>query len=386
MSGGKYATESATFTPSITAAVFGALMKQGTEAVAQAGKAVELQKLLARERLESAKKMEALRRETESILQQAAQQQAAQQQATQQRATAPIAPVIVRTEQAQDGSKELLRQICETADTVIAEETSYSARAQAIKQEAQKGGRRTEELRRLYDRLCAFLPEARRCYEKQTAQKEMYHNELARAKALCHITHTLAAFPEFSEENIDQVLLRLKEISASQIRLIEQIKANPAMRMTREEREKARETVANKICAALADKDVRLCRVSAISQSKICYYYYHDALLKVAVTDTGMVTMEVVGDPEKKTGFTSLDKKKVLAAMQRFQTEYPELAKKLSENNVVLNLHGCVEPSEDIVTYQEPEYQSEEERAADEAALLAMLQNVQQARYAGGGA
>ena len=156
--------------------------------------------------------------------------------------------------------------------------------------------------------------------------------------------------------------------------------------MTREEREKARETVANKICAALADKDVRLCRVSAISQSKICYYYYHDALLKVAVTDTGMVTMEVVGDPEKKTGFTSLDKKKVLAAMQRFQTEYPELAKKLSENNVVLNLHGCVEPSEDIVTYQEPEYQSEEERAADEAALLAMLQNVQQARYAEGGA
>ena len=46
MSGGKYTTESATFEPVITPALLGALIKCGTEAVSEAGRAIEYQKLL----------------------------------------------------------------------------------------------------------------------------------------------------------------------------------------------------------------------------------------------------------------------------------------------------------------------------------------------------
>jgi hypothetical protein len=151
--------------------------------------------------------------------------------------------------------------------------------------------------------------------------------------------------------------------------------------MDPDKRNEACEVVANKICASLVANGINLKQVHVMNNSRVCYYYYDNALLKVVVTDAGVVTFEVVGNPEKKTGFSNFDKKRVLEAMEHFQKEYPGLQEQLSKNNVVLTLHECIEPNENIVMYEKPEVLTAEQRAANEAAVLEMLRASESVRY-----
>lgn len=64
--------------------------------------------------------------------------------------------------------------------------------------------------------------------------KASYDNELARAKALCHITNTLAPYPLFSLEHADEAILKLKSISEKQMVLIDTLRTNPVPKMSKE--------------------------------------------------------------------------------------------------------------------------------------------------------
>ena len=57
MSGGKYTSESVVFEPIILPAILDTLIKCGTEAVSEAGKAVELEKLIKQEKSEYLRRM-----------------------------------------------------------------------------------------------------------------------------------------------------------------------------------------------------------------------------------------------------------------------------------------------------------------------------------------
>lgn len=420
MSGGKYTTESATFEPIITAALLGALIKCGTEAVSEAGKSIEYQKLLDADksnynellRKQQEQNQHSLDVYTKNLTREIVRLEGelerkgihvggnriSLEDRLQQLYTALNANTSIRQSETVktyyaslselESSKALFIKICEVADQIILGNSTYSESATTLKKKAESllttNHRDTQAYQEIYNQLCSILPNAKIAQEKANSLKQEYMLELARAKSLCHITNTLTLYPSFSYETAEQAIIKLKAISSHQIELIEKIKANPALHMTPEKREKACEVVANKICAALVAKGIHLKQVNVINSSRICYYYYENALLKVVVTNTGAVTFEVVGNPEKKTGFSNYDKIRVLDAMERFQSDYPDLQEQLSKNNVVLTLHECIEPNESIVTYEKPEFLTAEQRAANEAAVLAMLRASEQVRYVDG--
>lgn len=420
MSGGKYTTESATFEPIITAALLSALIKCGTEAVSEAGKSIEYQKLLDADKNSYNESLEKQREQNRRSLDiynnnlrveivrlekelekkgvhvggsSKSYEERLQQLYSALNANTSIQQnTTVKTYYASltnlESTKTYFTRICEVADQIIIGSTKYKPEAIELKKKAEKliatNNRDVSAFQEIYDQLCQIIPNAKIAQEKEKSLKNEYMTELAKAKSLCHITNTLTLYPSFSYDTAEQAIIKLKEISSHQIELIEKIKSNPALHMTPEKREKACEVVANKICAALVANGIQLKQVNVINNSRICYYYYENALLKVVVTNTGAVTFEVVGNPEKKTGFTNYDKKRVLEAMERFQANYPELQNQLSKNNVVLTLHECIEPNESIVTYEKPELLTAEQRAANEAAVLAMLQASEQVRYVDG--
>ena len=124
-------------------------------------------------------------------------------------------------------------------------------------------------------------------------------------------------------------------------------------------------------------------RVRCVDNKRICYYIYEGALLKVEISDTGFVSFVVVGDPKSKTGFKNYDQKKVVAAMEQFQKQYPSLQAHLEANKVKLTLHSEIEPCPEIVEYEH--ILSEEEMYANEQAVLAMLNSSSHVRYVEGG-
>lgn len=420
MSGGKYTTESATFEPIITAALLDALIKCGTEAVSEAGKAIEYKKLLDADRISynnSLQKQQEQNRRSldiyinnlrveivrlEKELENKGIRVGGNPKSYEERLQQLYAALHANTSIQQnakvktyyasltdlESTKTYFTKICEIADQIIIGSTKYKQKAIDLKKRAENliaiNNRDVSAFQKIYDQLCQILPDAKIAQEKEMSLKNEYMTELARAKSLCHITNTLSLYPSFSNDTAEQTIIKLKEISNHQIELIEKIKSNPALHMTPEKREKACEVVANKICAALIANGIQLRQVNVINNSRICYYYYENALLKIVVTNTGVVTFEVVGNPEKKTGFTNYDKMRVLRAMERFQADYPKLQNQLSKNNVVLTLHECIEPNESIVTYEKPELLTAEQRAANEAAVLAMLQASEQVRYVDG--
>lgn len=421
MSGGKYTSESAMFIPAIGAAVFGALIKSGTEAVVEAGKAVEMQKILSQSKKQYTQYLHAQQDQTRKALEEYNQRLWQEVHRLEQEliakgltlpasaATAPqrlqqLNELLRRHDSVRaaietktyfislldlEQAGKVAEQLCQTADVLIAEKTRYSAQAAALKEQAlallRQSCTDTARYQALYDSLSQLLVLSQKSAAQRDSLRDEYNNELARARALCHITNTAVLYPVFSEETAPQAILRLKELCTRQMQLIEEIRKNPALNMSPEDRQKSCEAVADRICAALVGRGVKLRQVSLLNSCRICYYYYRDALLKVTVTDTGIVTFEVVGDPKKRTGFTNRDKQRVVAAMEQFQTEYPHLQESLSHNGVKLNLHDCVEPSEDIVTYEVPELLTDEERAENDAAILTMLQAAQRVHYVDGG-
>lgn len=420
MSGGKYTTESATFVPIITAALLGALIKCGTEAVSEAGKSIEYQKLLDADRVsynESLQKQQEQNRRSldiytnnlrieivrlEKELENKGIRVGGSSKSYEERLQQLYSALNANTSIQQntrvktyfaslsnlESTKTYFTKICEIADQIIIGSTKYKPEAISLKKRAENliatNNRDIKAFQEIHDQLCQILPSAKITQEKEKSLKNEYMTELAKAKSLCHITNTLTLYPSFSYDTAEQAIIKLKEISRHQIELIEKIKSNPTLHMTPEKREKACEVVANKICAALVANGIQLKQVNVINSSRICYYYYESALLKVVVTNTGAVTFEVVGNSEKKTGFTNYDKKRVLEAMEQFQAYYPELQNQLSKNNVVLTLHECIEPNESIVTYEKPEFLTAEQRAANESAVLAMLQASEKVRYVDG--
>lgn len=417
MSGGKYATESATFELVITPAILGALRKIGTEAVTEAGKAVEYQKLLKQEEAKYNKSLEQQQNLTRKALEtyQRNLSREIQKLESELRKRGILLPQSLGTNESKlqmlhnllntntavkkssnlktyyvclntmESAKDLFIDICSIADQIIAMENDYKEQATKLKQNAESlistSAQDINAYKTIYNQLCEIRPRAMKLQEKTESLKKEYLSELARAKALCQITNTITLYPAFSQASAEQSIIRLKEISRHQVDLIEKIKRDPCLNMSPEKREKACESVASKICAALTLRGISLKKVSILNRSRICYYYYNDALLKVAVTDTGEIVFEVVGNPDKKTGFTNYDKKRVLEAMEKFQKEYPELQEELKKNNVVLTLESSVEPSENIVTYEKPQILTSEEKAANEAAILQMLQAAQRVRY-----
>ena len=417
MSGGKYTTESATFELIITPALLGALIKCGTEAVSEAGKAIEYQKLLEADKaayVDSLKKQQKQNQRFFKEYEENLRKEIVRLERELERRGIRVGKSAVSLEERirqlhsvlngnsaisnnanmkvyyallteLESTKEYFEKICETADQIILGKSSHRFTAEKLKKQAgeliETNNRDILLYKQIFEKLCRIMPEARKEQERENSLKQEYMLELARAKALCHITNTLILYPTYSSENAEQVIIKLKEISKHQIELIERIKSTPALHMNPEKREKACEVVANKICAALVEKGIHLKKVNIIENSRVCYYFYDNALLKVCVTNTGIVTFEVVGDPEKKSGFTNYDKQRVLSAMEHFKNEYPELQEQLSKNNVVLTLQDCVEPSEGIVTYEKPEILSAEQRAENEAAVLAMLHASEQVRY-----
>ena len=422
MSGGKYGYESSTFEPVITPAILGALLKTGTEAVAEAGKAVELQRLM---KLEADKYKSALEQQKQKsrealdiyLKNLSAEIQRLEKELRARGISLPnnSGSVESRLKQLYDllatnsavksssqirtyyanlktieSVRDWYEKICAAANDIIVRENEYSEKAAALKRQAERllsaNTRDAAALKKIYEELNAIRPEAIVSQKEKESLKQEYLSELARAKALCKITHTLIPYPKYSPDPkvTVQAIVRLKEISSSQIELIERIKKDPCLTMTPEKRKKACEAVANKICAVLVAKGMKLRQVAVLNKSWVCYYYYKEALLKVSIADTGAITFEVVGNPDKKTGFTNTDKRRVLEAMRDFQKSFPELQEKLKKANVVLTLESSVEPCDEIVTYEKPDIMTAEERAANEAAVLQMLENAQRVRFVGG--
>lgn len=415
MSGGKYTSESTVFQPVITPLLLETLIKCGTEAVAEAGKAVELEKQLKKERQEYENKLVAERKKTESAVveyKNNLQQQINSLEKRIQDMGISIATVrtndlhqrieqlsaIIRSSASTDSNiqplflnlqkKESVLYLFEKAidllDPVIAEDVVESKEVLRIK-DSIKSALLTgdvERIRKLYSDACTLATEAKMSIERKKSLKASYDNELARAKALCHITNTLAPYPLFSLENADEAILKLKSISEKQMVLIDSLRTNPVPKMSKEQRAAAREEVANRICATFTNEGIPLERVTCVDNKRICYYIYEGALLKVEISDTGFVSFVVVGDPKSKTGFKNYDQKKVIAAMEHFQKQYPSLQAHLEANKVKLTLHSEIEPCPEIVEYEH--ILSEEEMFANEQDVLAMLNSSSHVRYVDG--
>lgn len=414
MSGAKYTSETQTFTPVILPAVLGALITCGTEAVAQAGRAVEMEQIirenckaydaaLAQQRQRTAQAMQqyelAMRtkiRELEQQLHSAgvavpAENGASLGQRIQQltqlagkgHSGQQITHVFLNLKE-MGSAAELFRKITDLIDPILPEELPCcgvllewkTAAAAALK----KGD--TAEIRRICDRVSAKMSQVQAELTHKKSLKETYDRELARAKALHRITKTLAPYPVFTLETAEQAIIKLKEISVRQFQIIDRLRQDPVMRMSPEDRLKAQALVSNRICAALADTGVELDRVSEIGNERVCWYRYGDAMLKVSVADTGFVSFEVVGHPDKRSGFKKYDENRVLEAMERFRQEFPQLQQQLEQRNVSVNVLLDSEPCAEIVRYEQP--MTDAQYQANQAAVLAMLNNVQQAMAVGG--
>lgn len=388
MSGGKYTTESATFEPVITPALLGALIKCGTEAVSEAGRAIEYQKLLEADKTaynDALLKQQEQNQKSLAIYAENLKKEMVRLEKEVKARGESNTKTYFASLKELESIKEWFIKICDIADQIILGNSEFKASALQLKKRAENliaaNNREIIGYQQIHEQLCQMLPKAKVVQEKEKSLKQEYMQELARAKSLCHITNTLTLYPTFTLTTAEQAIIQLKEISKHQIELIEKIKANPVLHMDPDKRNKACEVVANKICASFVANGINLKQVHVMNNSRVCYYYYDNALLKVVVTDAGVVTFEVVGNPEKKTGFSNFDKKRVLEAMERFQKEYPGLQEQLSKNNVVLTLHECIEPNENIVMYEKPEVLTAEQRAANEAAVLEMLRASESVRY-----
>ncbi len=408
MSGGKYTTETSTFVPGVTEAVLTALVTSGASAVAAAAQAKEMKDLIIQNKEKYDKVLKEQQNETEKLLQEYSKAlnnsslnndvstDINQSQDALINNTTDV--VVIKTKgfkrvdkiydipfEKKEKKMELFKTITSICDKSIALDTSYSAEIDKIKKNAvallKKNTDTENEWNDLTNKLNEILPKLKEEDEKTCKMKEEYYREYSRAKGLCKLTNTKVLLPVFSLERADSNILRLKQISEQQMKLLEEIEKNPVINMPLDERKKAKELVASKICATLIEQGIELKSVSEINSSNICYYSYYGQLLKVSVTDTGMVSFEVIGDLDKKTGFN--DNKKVVETMEKFQKDFPELVVKLSKNNVTLQLNASIEPSDEIVDYEKIDVMNEEERRINDAAVMAMLHNANNVRYVG---
>ena len=365
MSGAKYTTETQTFTPVILPVVLGALVKCGTEAVAQAGRAVEMEQIIRENKRAYDEGLAQQRQQTDRAMQeytQAMQEKvreleqklrsmgivippstgAAPQHRIQQlnqivgnsHAAQQITPVFLNLREFESMGDWFVK-ITQLIDPILPEMLPCCSHLLALKAAAESALRREDisAIQSVYTEVYTLMPQAQAESNRKKSLKEIYDRELARAKALCRITKTLAPYPIFTLETAEQAILKLKEISARQFQTIEQIRQNPALRMDPDKRLKAQEQVSNKICAALANTGTVLERVSEIGNERVCWYRYGDAMLKVSVADTGFVSFEIVGHPDKKSGFKKFDENRVIDAMNRFKKEFPELQNQLQKQN-----------------------------------------------------
>lgn len=414
MSGAKYTAETQTFTPVILPAVLGALVKCGTESVAQAGRAVEMEQIireykkaydlaLAQQHQRTERAMHLYNQTMQAkvvTLEQELQnmgirippssgstpQQRLHQlsQIANNYASHQAAPIFLSLKESESAA-DFFVKITQLIDPIIPEGLPCCNRLLELKASAESALKQgnTSAIHAVYTELHALMPQVQSELSRKKSLKETYDRELARAKALCRITRTLAPYPVFQFETAEQAIIKLKEISARQFQTIEQIRQNPVIRMDPDDRRKAQEAVATRICAALADTGTILERVSEIGNERVCWYQYGDAMLKVSVADTGFVSFEVVGHPSKKSGFKKFDENRVLDAMNRFKQEFPELQRQLQKRDVSVNVILDSEPCSEIVQYEQP--MTDAQYLANQSAVLAMMNNVQQAMYAGGG-
>lgn len=416
MSGGKYTSESIVFQPVITPLLLETLIKCGTEAVAEAGKAVELEKQLRKERQEYENILLTERKRTEAAVVEYKKNLQQQINSLEKRIrNMGVSITAVRTNdlhqrieqlsaiissststdsniqplflnlQKKESVLYLFEKAIDLLDPIIAEDIPESKVAIGIKDNIKSAllTGDVDGIRRLHSDASTLAVKSKIAIERKRSLRASYDNELARAKALCHITNTLAPYPLFSLEYADEAILKLKSISEKQMALIETLKTNPVPRMSKEQRAAAREEVANRICATFNDEGIPLERVTCVDNKRICYYIYEGALLKVEISDTGFVSFVVVGDPKSKTGFKNYDQKKVITAMEHFQKQYPVLQAHLEANKVKLTLHSEIEPCPEIVEYEH--ILSEEEKHANEQAVLAMLNSSAHVRCVDGG-
>ena len=240
-----------------------------------------------------------------------------------------------------------------------------------------------EGLKTLFGEVTSKNIEAQKQIEQKKCLKKLYDDELAKAKGLCHITHTLTPYPVFSFATAEKSILDLKKISEKQIRLLEEIRKNPSRKMSEDEKKKASETVAERLCAVMLDNGISLKKVSYQDNGNTFYYLYDEALLKINVTTEGFVSFQIVGDPQNRTGETRKDEEKVLSAMKHFQSQFPLIMEKINgKKSINLTLHREVEPCKEIVEYELP--MTEEEKRINDQAIIAALNSANQFRYANG--
>ncbi len=276
-------------------------------------------------------------------------------------------------------------RICEAADQIILAGTSYAANAAQIKEKAvrlmEKKSADAEAFSRLYDSLLELLPISRVEHEKQKSLRAEYDRELARVRAIYSVLGISFFAAPYNEKDAQNQIFRLKSISAEKLAYLEEIRKNPALTMSPEDRKKAAEAVAAKICAVLTQRGHQLQSCLSSEHTVAAYYDYHDALLKAVVTDTGGISFEVVGSAGGKTSFTQREKETVLAGMQTFQKEFPEINKELEKKRLRFNLWNSYEPSMSYVTFEEVGAQTAQQ-SANQAAVIAMMNAANKYMYA----
>lgn len=356
MSGGKGGFEVVAFVPAIGAAVMVTLIACGAEVLAESREAIHYQKIINSER----RKVDEAKKEQEEAYQSEVakyKENLEKRINIKPKVISGISINAVDIKLYKDNVErpiELFKLIWEMCQPVVESGVPAGRRMDDILSKARTavGQADNAALERLLTEAKELLPSAEKQISIMETRKEEFFKALARVKGLHEILGNVFIAPRFSYENADSLIKKLNDTAEILFREIEKIEMDPSLNMSESARIEAQRKVAERITSTLEQRGVALKNASVIESNKVMFYSYEGALLKITVSKTGMISMQIVGDMQYKDsqGY----EREILKAMESFKADFPDFQKSLKSNGVGFELCQSAEPCKEIITYANP--------------------------------
>lgn len=267
-----------------------------------------------------------------------------------------------------EGFEKQLAEIFQAADQIILSHTSYSQKAQQIKdllsQKVESGNLDIKECRKLYSELHQMMHKSKEEESRIRSLKAEFNRELARVRVLYQMQNKSFIFAPFSIKNAEERIIKLKKIAAEQIAYIEEIKKNPMFNASPEDKRKVAEALSEMVFAVMKRKGYNLVSCFDLNYGRVCYYAYHGARLKVTNAYNGMLSFDVVGSADGKRSFSFEDRRVVMNAMKHFKKEFPSINAEMKKRKIEFTLVDSYEPEGKYISFESTEAVTQEEQAA----------------------
>ena len=356
MSGGKGGVETTTFAPAIGEALMVSLIAYGTQVLAESKAVIHYQQIVNSER---SKADEAKKEQDKAYQSEVTKYKEILEKRIKNNNPKVISGINTNAADIKlykdnvEKPIELFKLICKICQPVVEADIPAGRRMDDILAKARTAAGQGDNaaLERLLTEAKELLPSAEEQISIMETRKEEFFRALARVKGLHVILGETFIAPRFRYENADSLIKKLTDTAERLIREIEKIEMNPSLNMSEFERIEAQRKVAEKITSTLEQKGVSIKNTSVIDSNKIMFYSYEGALLKITVSNTGMISMQIVGDIQYKDspGY----EREILKAMESFKADFPNFQESLKSNGVGFNLCQSAEPCKEIITYTE---------------------------------